>query len=552
MTLAQRLLVAIGIVTVASTLALGAGVREAWRQAEEERFRWQLEQAFSRLEHELRTSSKALTELVGPLCRHDPIVDSTLVDLRTGRLDAERRLSLSLRVPKLKEAFRLDELVLFTEKGEILGMGAGAGGVGRVDARLSALLATPAETPSLRTDRPPLALQIYCARREGGVTVGLYAARHLSQLLADVGRSHGVELSLTPPPNAADRMLQRWQLPELGGVTIVASQSRLPLVRALRRLDVTILALGLATFAAALVLSVLLSRGLARPSVDLSRQARAVVGGEPTPVRARGGRELEELADSFNRAIGDLAALRRRLAATERIAARREIARRVAHEIKNPLSPIRAAVETLRRLRARQDPAFDDYFDEATRTVLDEVARISNIVTEFTRFARLPPPRPEPMDLAATTRRVVALHASSGATLTLEAGELPEINADRDQMVQVLTNLIQNAVEAARQAPTPKVQVELSRHQDRVIVQVQDNGPGVPADLKPHLFEPYVTGKPEGTGLGLSITHRIVVEHGGEIRYEDAPGGGALFVVELPIAGPSLLADPPSVTATGV
>src|SRR5690606_27917684 len=95
-TLAQRLLVAIGIVTVASTLALGAGVREAWRQAEEERFRWQLEQAFSRLENELRTSSKALTEFVGPLCRHDPIVESTLVDLRTGCFDAERRLSHSL------------------------------------------------------------------------------------------------------------------------------------------------------------------------------------------------------------------------------------------------------------------------------------------------------------------------------------------------------------------------------------------------------------------------------------------------------------------------
>src|SRR6185436_18415212 len=123
---------------------------------------------------------------------------------------------------------------------------------------------------------------------------------------------------------------------------------------------------------------------------------------------------LEQLAEAFNQTISDLTAMRKRLAATERIAARREIARRVAHEIKNPLAPIRAAVETLCRLRVRNDPAFDEYFDEATRTVLDEVARISNIVSEFTRFARLPPPNPAPMDLGEAAKKVVNLHGSSG------------------------------------------------------------------------------------------------------------------------------------------
>src|SRR6185436_4579859 len=122
---------------------------------------------------------------------------------------------------------------------------------------------------------------------------------------------------------------------------------------------------------------------------------------------------LEQLAEAFNQTISDLTAMRKRLAATERIAARRDIARRVAHEIKNPLAPIQAAVETLRRLRARNDPAFDEYFDEATRTVLDEVQRIAGIVTEFTRFARLPAPEPAPMNLNETVRSVVNLHAAS-------------------------------------------------------------------------------------------------------------------------------------------
>src|SRR6185503_6987659 len=108
-----------------------------------------------------------------------------------------------------------------------------------------------------------------------------------------------------------------------------------------------------------------LARGLSQPLVELAAQTREVVRGNPQPVRGRGGRELAQLARTFNRTIDELTMMRKRLARSERIAARREVARQVAHEIKNPLAPIRAAVETLRRLRAREDPAFDEYFEEA-------------------------------------------------------------------------------------------------------------------------------------------------------------------------------------------
>src|SRR4029077_4214823 len=145
-----------------------------------------------------------------------------------------------------------------------------------------------------------------------------------------------------------------------------------------------------------------------------------------------------------DRMIQDLAVTRRRLAGVSRVAAWREVARRVAHEVKNPLAPIRAAVETLRRLRAREDPRFDEYFDEATRTVLDEVHRISNIVTEFTRFARLPPPRPTDVDVDDVARHVIQMHkAAAGATRLSHVAQrrVPAIRADRDQVIQVLTNL---------------------------------------------------------------------------------------------------------------
>jgi two-component system, NtrC family, nitrogen regulation sensor histidine kinase NtrY len=251
--------------------------------------------------------------------------------------------------------------------------------------------------------------------------------------------------------------------------------------------------------------------------------------------------------------------MRKRLAASERIAARREVARQIAHEIKNPLAPIRAAVETLRRLRDRQDPAFDEYFDEASRTVLEEVHRISNIVTEFTNFSRLPAPAPEPIDLATVARGVVTLHNMSpeqnktdAARVVLSAEPIPLVLADKDQMVQVLTNLVQNGLDAAGAVrDDPRVVVTIGPlPNERVRVVVRDNGPGVAEEMLPRLFEPYATNKEKGTGLGLAICQRIVFEHGGEISYRAATKGGAVFEIWLPIAGPPLLEKPPLTDTT--
>jgi nitrogen fixation/metabolism regulation signal transduction histidine kinase len=342
-------------------------------------------------------------------------------------------------------------------------------------------------------------------------------------------------------------MAESITLPELGGKQLSAQRSRVALLSALEDVDVTISLIGVGTLLAALVLSLVLSRSLTRPLSELAREAGAVVHGEPKPVVARGGREIVAFADAFNRAIADLAALRKRLAATERIAARREIARRVAHEIKNPLAPIRAAVETLRRLRSRDDPAFDGYFDEATRTVLDEVSRITNIVSEFTRFARLPPPNPGPLDVVELLRGIVNLHANEGPALELSSDACPVIQADRDQLVQLVTNLIQNAQHAAATHSAGRVHVEVrATPADHITITVSDNGPGLAPEMRDRLFEPYATSKAEGTGLGLAIAQRIALEHGGDLSYRDAPGRGAVFEARLPVSGPTLLAEPPA------
>jgi len=185
-----------------------------------------------------------------------------------------------------------------------------------------------------------------------------------------------------------------------------------------------------------------------------------VASGEAQPIEVRGSGEMADLTAAFDRMLEDLETTRRRLAATSRVAAWREVARRVAHEVKNPLAPIRAAVETLRRLRARDDPAFDEYFDEATRTVLDEVHRIANIVTEFTRFARLPPPRPVEVDLVELVKQVASLQKASAPEThhrrpraSTPRGSWP--TATKSCRLQPIC--CRNALDAVKDTPDPRV-----------------------------------------------------------------------------------------------
>ncbi|HVU00987.1 MAG TPA: ATP-binding protein [Polyangiaceae bacterium] len=551
MTIAKRLLVALSVLTAIATGTLAIAVRTAWRTMAEDQFAERFSHALAGLRTELDAEKRDVPRLLGELCEHDPLFDGALVDARGGQLDPGRRLSISLQVPELMKAVRLSELTLVTSGGEILGA-ADSGRVGSRSPELAAKLREPSNIAVLRTGAGTEAIEAHCARTYQGTTLGLVGARRLDAVLARVSAAQGLSLSFERPKDVRAVLVASVDLPELPGRPLHATVSRAPLDDALARLDRTLVGIGAATIGAALVLALLVARGLARPIAELATQARNVVTGEPVPVVTSGATELRELAASFNQTIADLVALRKRLAATERIAARREIARRVAHEIKNPLAPIRAAVETLRRLRARSDPAFDEYFDEATRTVLLEVQRITQIVQEFTRFARLPPPNPTEMDLATAVRDVVTLHSAGGVPVSFDAAELPRIVADRDQLVQVTTNLVQNALDAVSGRPSPRVSVRLDQPDPaHVRLVVEDDGPGVPKEMRGRLFEPYATTKEHGTGLGLAIVERIVVEHGGEITHHDVPGGGAEFRVVLPVRGPTLLPDAPPESAPG-
>jgi signal transduction histidine kinase len=551
MRLAPRLVLAFGFVAALSVSGLGYVVREDRRTSETVRFDREVAIACTRVRDELRRQAESDRKLLVGACQSGELVDRALLAIESGELDM-RRVALAAQVPKEREAFDLDELMLVTEDGDVLGADPKsllATSKGDVKSQL----ARGASGIALRTTGGRPAIAAGCKRQEPGRrAAGLVGARYLAPMLERLGHTLSVEVTTVPVTGpTGDIAHASCELEGDGGskIPIVVAKSKKELYAQLAQIDQTVLWAGLASTGIALLVAVLLARSIGRPVADLASEARKVAAGDARPIRVRGSGEIAELVVAFDRMLEDLAVTRRRLAATSRVAAWREVARRVAHEVKNPLAPIRAAVETLRRLRARNDPAFDEYFDEATRTVLSEVHRIANIVTEFTRFARLPQPRPVPVDLMELARDVVQLQrAGAGETkVSVEVKRVPPlVRADRDQVIQVLTNLVKNAIEAVAEKSGGEVRVVLDKEDEtHASITVKDNGAGVSPDIAARLFEPYATTKAHGTGLGLAIAQRIAIEHNGELAYV---GGdrGAVFRFVLPVDGPAPMSEQPA------
>jgi signal transduction histidine kinase len=310
--------------------------------------------------------------------------------------------------------------------------------------------------------------------------------------------------------------------------------------RARARILVQSAAILFAALALAAALGALLARRIVRPVEALAAGAARVAGGDlSTRVEARAGAEVGALVTAFNAMTLDLERTRERAAVAERVAAWREVARRLAHEVKNPLTPIAMAIETLRDARAADSPLVDELFETSSTTILAEVARLKRIVDEFSRFARLPAPALGPVDLPELAESLLALHGAAGdGTLRRELDPAtPTVRADRDQVVQVLVNLLDNARAAAGAAGTVVVRVGPTP-ESGAFLEVEDDGPGIAAADRERIFEPYFTTKGAGTGLGLPIARRIAEEHGGRLEVESAPGRGARFRLTLPPAGP--------------
>jgi two-component system nitrogen regulation sensor histidine kinase NtrY len=222
----------------------------------------------------------------------------------------------------------------------------------------------------------------------------------------------------------------------------------------------------------------------------------------------------------------------------QKIAAWREVARRLAHEIKNPLTPIQLSAERIRKKYAERGGGLDEIVEEGTAAIVREVATLKNLVDEFTRFARLPAPNPVATSLQEVIAASLSLYDGVHPRVTIRPicdPDLPPVLLDPDQIKRVLVNLLDNAVEAMGGQGT--VTVEARRDPAGAVrLEVADDGPGIREEDRDRLFLPYFSTKKKGTGLGLAIVHRIVSDHHGRIRVEDNKPRGARFVIELPAA----------------
>jgi nitrogen fixation/metabolism regulation signal transduction histidine kinase len=232
---------------------------------------------------------------------------------------------------------------------------------------------------------------------------------------------------------------------------------------------------------------------------------------------------------------------------TQRVAAWRDVARRLAHEIKNPLTPIQLCAERIRRHLGNSPSPTRELVEECTTTIVGEVESLKALVDEFAQFARMPAPRAVPSNLNAVINETLALYAGLLTGIVLDrrlAAALPPVRLDVEQMRRVVINLIDNAIEAlggAQAAPRPGgeaacIVVETQHDPVNAVARivVADNGPGIPPGDREKLFMPYYSTKHRGSGLGLAIVRRIVAEHGGSIEVGDNTPHGTRFVVELP------------------
>jgi|CXWL01.1.fsa_nt_gi two-component system nitrogen regulation sensor histidine kinase NtrY len=281
---------------------------------------------------------------------------------------------------------------------------------------------------------------------------------------------------------------------------------------------------------------------LAEPGRAAGQEVHLLVGGDwkrlevkTTPLRlAPAGTDA---ADSSDGVIGRVLVLEdlTELLKAQQLAAWTEAARRIAHEIKNPLTPIRLAAERMLQKYHRGDPDLGPALESGVEIIVREVATLQGMVDEFSRYARMPRPQPRRVDLGRLIEETLPLYRGlkPGVELEAKVGDgLDAVLVDPEQIRRALLNLLDNALEATE--PPGQVRVEAAATGHRIELAVRDTGRGIPPADKEKLFLPYFSTKARGSGLGLAIVHRIVTDHQGTLRVEDGEAGGTVFTIELP------------------
>ena len=380
-------------------------------------------------------------------------------------------------------------------------------------------------------------IQLY--RTPGPGAPSIHVASRLASSLIEEVRQNPREATRTDDASSISAIPLLGRDKQLLAILLVES-SRAELASLKSTIEETALGVGAAGALIGLILSFWTAGRVTRPLRDLATSVQEVAAGDWNARAAvASSDEVGRLARDFNRMTEQLTEQRDRMIQAERVAAWRELARRLAHELKNPLFPLQITVENLQRAREASPEQFDEVFRESTTTLLAELDNLKMIIGRFSDFAKMPAPQMVPLDLNAAIRDVVKLFDAQirapgrGAVeVRFELDEkLPSAQADPDQIRRALRNLVLNALDAMPDGG--RLTLRTQSVDDRVAIEVSDTGVGLTPEECERLFTPYYTTKLHGTGLGLAIVQSVVSDHKGTISVRSHPGSGTTFRIEL-------------------
>ena len=290
--------------------------------------------------------------------------------------------------------------------------------------------------------------------------------------------------------------------------------------------------------AVSIILAILISNWLTAPLRLLQESFAAVrFGTHNEPISYNKEDEIGSLVKDYNQKLEELEFAAQQLARSERESAWREMAKQVAHEIKNPLTPMKLSVQQLQRTYNPDDPKSGDKLQKVANSIVEQIDALTKIANEFSSFAKMPIPSEERLELISLVKRVKEVFTvDSGPKITVRSDEYEIfIKADRDQIIRVFNNLIKNATQAIPQDYQGKITIDLKMESSAVLVTITDNGVGIEKSKLGKIFVPYFTTKSNGTGLGLAMVKQIVENHHGSIDFDTIEGKGTTFFIKLPL-----------------
>ncbi len=292
-------------------------------------------------------------------------------------------------------------------------------------------------------------------------------------------------------------------------------------------------------FFGSVIVAVLLASKITMPLSLIRENLRGIqLTKKNEPIRYKAKDEIGELVNEYNRKVEELNESAELLARSERESAWREMAKQVAHEIKNPLTPMKLNIQYLQRAKAEKSRHYDEFFDRVTKTLIEQIDTLSAIATEFSNFAKIPVTKQEVFNLVERLKDVIVLFGSTSQIafrLELNGLTFVPVSADKEQLSRALINLIKNAMQSIPPERKGEVVISLNREGDLATIRIQDNGTGIPEEIRPMMFQPNFTTKTSGMGLGLAIVMKIAETFGWQIRYETKMGTGTTFYIDIPV-----------------